>query len=345
MVTIKNMADMLGISPTTVSNVINGKTSEVSKKTVERVQKMLEEYDYVPNGSAISLTQNRSKIIGVALKSRQGKYENIIADPFHSELIGSIEAEIRQQGYFMMIYTSENIDEIIRNVLTWNVDGLLLIGMLHDDYVRVKSRYKKPVVLIDSYAPKDLMNYVNVGLEDEKGAYEMTSYLLDCGHRRIAFLADNMEGVDYIRYKGHKRALTDYGFTAREEDMLIIRPGMLEMASCMAELYEKAKDYTAFMCCSDYYAVIIMTYLMDRGMQIPNDLSFTGFDDNHLSRVVRPMLTTVRQDVTKKGRLSVDCLLDLIQGKELQQDVKLPVELVVRDSVKLQPFTRNAAES
>lgn len=339
MITIKNMADMLGISTTTVSNVIHGKTSEVSQKTVERVQKLLQEYDYVPNSSAISLTRNRSKIIGVALKSRKDKYENIIADPFHSELIGSIEAEIRQQGYFMMIYTSEHIDEIIRNVLTWNVDGLLLIGMLHDDFIRVKSRYKKPVVLIDSYTPKDLINYVNIGLEDEKGAYEMTCYLLDSGHRRIAFLADNMEGVDYIRYKGHKRALEDYGYKAREDDLLIIRPGMWDLESSMEELYEKSKDYTAFMCCSDYYAVIIMDYFTDRGVRIPEDLSFTGFDDILLSRLIRPALTTVRQDITKKGQLSVDTLLNLIQEKELQQqDVKLPVELVIRDSVKTVEF-------
>lgn len=338
MITIKNMADMLGISTTTVSNVIHGKTSEVSQKTVERVQKLLEEYDYVPNSSAISLTQNRSKIIGVALKSRKDKYENIIADPFHSELIGSVEAEIRQQGYFMMIYTSENIDEVIRNVLTWNVDGLLLVGMLHDDFIRIRSRYKKPIVLIDSYTPKDIMNYVNIGLEDEKGAYEMTRYLLEQGHRRIAFLADNMEGVDYIRYKGHKRALKDYGCRAREEDMLIIRPGMLERESSMEEIYERSREYTAFMCCSDYYAVIIMDYLIDRGVQIPEDLSITGFDDILLSRMVRPRLTTVRQDVTKKGRLSVEYLLDLVQEKKLpQQEVKLPVELVIRDSVKVFP--------
>lgn len=339
MITIKNMADMLGISTTTVSNVIHGKTSEVSQKTVERVQKLLQEYDYVPNSSAISLTRNRSKIIGVALKSRKDKYENIVADPFHSELIGSIEAEIRQQGYFMMIYTSEHIDEIIRNVLTWNVDGLLLIGMLHDDFIRVKSRYKKPVVLIDSYTPKDLINYVNIGLEDEKGAYEMTCYLLDSGHRRIAFLADNMEGVDYIRYKGHKRALEDYGYKAREDDLLIIRPGMWDLESSMEELYEKSKDYTAFMCCSDYYAVIIMDYFTDRGVRIPEDISFTGFDDTLLARLVRPALTTVRQEITKKGQLSVDTLLNLIQEKELQQqDVKLPVELVIRDSVKTVEF-------
>lgn len=335
MITIKNIADMLGISTTTVSNVIHGKTGEVSQQTVERVEKLLAECDYVPNNSARSLTQNRSNIIGLALRGRKDKYDNIIADPFFSELIGGIEAEIRSQGYFMMIYSSDDIAELIRNVLTWNVDGLILIGMLHDDFIRVKSRYKKPMVLIDSYAPRDIMNYMNVGLEDEQGSYEMTCYLLNQGHRKIAFLADNMEGVDYIRYTGHQKALLDYGLKAKEEDLLIIRPGMLEQESSMEELYHRAKDYTAFMCCSDYYAVILMNYFSDRGIKIPDDLSFTGFDDILLSRVIRPALTTIHQDITKKGRLAVEYLLKMVHGIEFaERDVKVPVELVIRDSVK-----------
>ncbi|MCI9122919.1 MAG: LacI family transcriptional regulator [Eubacterium sp.] len=335
MITIKNMADMLGISTTTVSNVIHGKTSEVSQKTVERVQKLLAECDYVPNNSARSLTQNNSRIIGLALRGRKDKYQNIIADPFFSELIGSIEAEIRSRGYFMMIYSSDDIGELIRNVLTWNADGLILIGMLHDDFIRVKSRYKKPMVLIDSYAPRDVMNYMNIGLEDERGAYEMTCYLLDQGHQKIAFLADNMEGVDYVRYIGHQKALADYGLQAREEDLLIIRPGMLERESSMEELYDRSRDYTVFMCCSDYYAVTLMNYFNDRGVNIPGDLSFTGFDDILLARVIRPALTTVHQDITRKGQLAVEYMLKMIQGTEFKErDVKVPVELVLRDSVR-----------
>ncbi len=335
MITIKDMAEMLGISTTTVSNVIHGKTSEVSQKTVERVEKLLEEYEYVPNISARSLTQNCSNIIGVALKCRKDKYTNLIMDPFFGELLGALEAEIRARGYFMMIYISNDISEIIRNVLTWNVDGLILVGMLHDDFIRVKSRYKKPTVLIDSYAPREIMNYVNIGLDDEKGAYEITCYLLKMGHRKIAFLADNMEGVDYIRFQGHQRALLDYGLEMQEENLLIFHPGTVERESSLRELYCQAKNYTAFMCCSDYYAVILMNYFMDRGIKIPEDLSVTGFDDNLMSRIVRPALTTVGQDVTEKGQLAVDYLLKMIQGTEFSEsDVKLPVKVVIRDSVR-----------
>lgn len=335
MITIKDMAEMLGISTTTVSNVIHGKTSEVSQKTVERVEKLLEEYEYVPNNSARSLTQNCSQIIGVALKCRKDKYTNLIADPFFGELLGALEAEIRSRGYFMMIYISNEISEIIRNVLTWNVDGLILVGMLHDDFIRIKSRYKKPTLLIDSYAPREIMNYVNIGLEDEDGAYKMTRYLLEMGHRRIAFLADNMEGVDYTRYLGYQRALEEYGLEIQEKDLLIFHPGTVERESSLQELYYKAKNYTAFMCCSDYYAVLLMNYFMDRGIRIPEDLSITGFDDNLMSRIIRPALTTVGQDVTKKGKLAVDYMLKMIQGIEFSEwDVKLPTEIVIRDSVR-----------
>ena len=289
----------------------------------------------MPNNSARSLTQNSSKIIGVALKSRKGKYDNVMADPFMSVMLGAIEAEIRSRGYYMMIYTTDDISELIRNILTWNVDGLLLIGIVHDDFVRIKSRYKKPVVLIDSYAPRDIMNYVNVGLEDERGGYEMTRHLLDKGHRRIAFLADNMEGVDYIRYIGHQKAFAEYGIRTREKDLLIIRPDMIERESSMQELYTLSRNYTAFMCCSDYYAVMLMTYFRDRGVKIPEDLSITGFDDVMIARVSLPALTTVHQNPTKKGRLAVDYLLRMVQGEEPPEwDTKLPVELVIRDSVK-----------
>lgn len=191
------------------------------------------------------------------------------------------------------------------------------------------------MVLIDSYAPRDVMNYMNIGLEDERGAYEMTCYLLDQGHQKIAFLADNMEGVDYVRYIGHQKALADYGLQAREEDLLIIRPGMLERESSMEELYDRSRDYTVFMCCSDYYAVTLMNYFNDRGVNIPGDLSFTGFDDILLARVIRPALTTVHQDITRKGQLAVEYMLKMIQGTEFKErDVKVPVELVLRDSVR-----------
>ena len=308
MITIKEMAEMLGISTTTVSNVINGKTSEVSQKTAEKVQKLLDEYDYVPNMNAKNLAQNHSRLIGIVLKRRKDKYENIFTDPFHGELLGALESAIREQGYYMMIYISEDIEEIVRNIVGWNTEGLILIGMLHDDYLKIRSKYKKPAVLIDSYTPKNIARYVNIGLDDEEGGYLMTKYLLDCGHRKIAFLADNMEGVDYIRYTGHQRALQEYGLDIDLDNLIVIRPSKYERQGSL-----KAK-----------------------GIRFPEDLSITGFDDNLYAQLACPSLTTIHQDIFQRGTIAAEYLFKMIDGwNPKTTNLSLPVRLVVRDSVKI----------
>ena len=318
MITIKEMAEMLGISTTTVSNVINGKTSEVSQKTAEKVQKLLDEYDYVPNMNAKNLAQNHSRLIGIVLKRKKDKYDNIFTDPFHGELLGSLEAAIRERGYYMMLYTSEDIDEIVRNVVSWNTEGLILIGMLHDDYLKIRSKYKKPAVLIDSYTPKNIARYVN------------------CGHRKIAFLADNMEGVDYIRYTGHQRALQEYGLDIDLDNLIVIRPSKYERQGSMEEIYAVAHKFTAFMCCSDYYAVTLMKYLKAKGIRFPEDLSITGFDDNLYAQLACPSLTTIHQDIFQRGTIAAEYLFKMIDGwNPKTTNLSLPVRLVVRDSVKL----------
>lgn len=334
MTTIKEIAEKLGISTTTVSNVIHGKTGEVSQKTVEKVERLLQEMDYIPNISARNLAQNQSKIIGVAMKARKDKYDNMLADPFFGELIGAIEARVRYHGYFMMMYISNDINEIISYVSTWNVDGLILIGMLHDDYVRVRGKYKKPKVLIDSYNPREITKYVNVGLEDTKGAYDMTKYLIECGHQKIAFLTDNLEGVDYYRLQGFEAAMEEAGLEAGEENIIILNPGGREWDASLYEVYCQVENYTAFMCASDYYAVKIMLYLQDHGIRVPEDISVTGFDDNLYGKTVRPALTTVHQNPSEKGDVAVDTLIKLVDGETISKDIRLPVQLVIRESVK-----------
>lgn len=335
MVTIKDMAEMLGISTTTVSNVIHGKTNQVSQKTIEKVQKLLEECDYVPNINASNLARNKSKIIGIAIKGNRYKYQNMLVDPFFSEIIGAMEAQIRKRGYFMMLYISDNIEEIIQYIATWNADGFIMIGMQRDDYIKVNNRYKKPAVMIDSYLAKDVVKYFNVGLDDENGGYQMAKYLIENGHRKIAFVADNMEGVDYYRFLGYKKAIEEYGMIVEEKSIIIMPPGKIEQKPILDELYDRAAVHTAFMFCSDYFAVMALNYFQDRGMKVPDDISITGFDNNRLSKIVRPMLTTVDQNISEKGECAVNYLIQLIDGKEPAiRDIKLPVELMLRGSVK-----------
>lgn len=333
MITIKEIAQKLNMSTTTVSNVIHGKDGEVSADTRLKVQEFLKKVDYVPNISARNLAQNESKIIGVALKAREDKYENLIMDPFVSELIGGIEETIRNAGYFMMLYISRDTEKIMRYVSSWNVDGLILFGMLDDDGIRVSTKYKKPIVCIDTYSIEGLKHFTNVGLDDENGTYEMVKYIISCGHERIAFLSDNTKGVDLARLTGYRRALSEAGIDYKEEDFLKIRPRSDEIEESLEEICRRILDYTAIMCVSDLYAVTLMAALTDRGIRVPEGISIAGFDDNMLGSFHRPALTTVHQDVKLKGIVATQTLLKQLHGEKTEHQITLPTKLVIRDSV------------
>lgn len=335
MITIKEMANMLGISTTTVSNVIHGKTSEVSPATIEKVQKMLEEYDYVPNINARNLASNKSKIIGVAMVNRKRGYSNYLQDAFIGELVGSIERALRTSGYFMMMYFSENAEELIRTVYSWNVDGMIIFGVQKEDYQTIRKKFKKPQVFIDSYIDEIQINGVNIGLDDRRGGYIMAKYLISKGHTKIAYLADNLKGSDYERYCGFAAALNEAHIPVGKENFIEIRSEEYNLSESLDEICELTKDFTAFFCASDYYALMIMNTLKDHGVRVPEDISICGFDDNMYSQLSRPAITTIHQSASEKGELAVKYLMDQLEGKKIDSSwIVLPVELVERDTVR-----------
>ena len=338
MITIKEIASRLGLSTTTVSNVIHGKTREVSAETIERVQKFLEEVEYVPNINARNLAQGQSKIIGVVLKSldfRLWHSSNILSDPFVADMIGGIEKAVRDAGYYMMLYISDDIAEIIQHISIWNVDGLILFSMMDDDGNRVAAKYHKPIVCIDTYSSANNDDFVNVGLDDAKGAYDAVKYLIGSGHRKIGFVTDNRVGVDWQRFWGYRRALAESGIEYSDKDFFLMKPSKELINDNIVKLCSKAKDYSALFCCSDIYAAIMMAALKERGFRIPEDISIVGFDDNLYSRICTPRLTTVHQDADEKGRVAVETLVGMIMGREpVSKKIVLKTHLVTRDSVR-----------
>ena len=338
MITIKEIASRLGLSTTTVSNVIHGKTREVSAETIERVQKFLEEVEYVPNINARNLAQGQSKIIGVVLKSldfRLWHSSNILSDPFVADMIGGIEKAVRDAGYYMMLYISDDIAEIIQHISIWNVDGLILFSMMDDDGNRVAAKYHKPIVCIDTYSSANNDDFVNVGLDDAKGAYDAVKYLIGSGHRKIGFVTDNRVGVDEQRFWGYRRALAESGIEYSDKDFFLMKPSKELINDNIVKLCSKAKDYSALFCCSDIYAAIMMAALKEKGFRIPEDISIVGFDDNLYSRICTPRLTTVHQDADEKGRVAVETLVGMIMGREpVSKKIVLKTHLVTRDSVR-----------
>lgn len=335
MVTIKEMAQELGVSTTTVSNVIHGKTKEVSPANIERIQKILKKYDYTPNINARNLASKRSKIIGLLIKSKQNKIANRFEDPFIGRILGAIERHVRQKGYYLMVYAVDDVHQVQQFTMSWNMDGLITSGFVEGDIRYLKERFKNPIASIDDYDTNGLGNCVNIRIEDEQAEYLLTKYVISCGHRKLAFLADNLVNLDKIRFQGFCRALKEANIpVSREENFIQIYASDAGEPQNMDEIYEKSFSYTALLCASDYYAVYIENMLLDRGRKIPEEISIAGFDDVPISRIVRPALTTVRQDIQAKGIAAVEELLKLIEGESEDKIVQLGTELVIRDSVK-----------
>lgn len=335
LITIKEMAEIIGVSPTTVSNVIRGKTKEVSPQMIDKIQKTLKEFNYIPNMTAINLAKSNSNIIGFVMHSKAAVYDNALQDFFTGELLGGLEKRIHERGYYIMIYISRHVEEIAKFISSWNVDGLVALGFNYENAQVLREVYKKPLVFVDGYFYEDGNAYTNVGLEDYRGAYEMTKYLIENGHKQIAFFSDNYVGVDYERYQGFVHAIKDAGLPQQAGEKCMLKNGSEGVYICMKYFLEGHSKVSAMFFCSDYYAATAMTYLMDHGIRIPEDISVTGYDDAAVASIVRPKLTTVHQNTTHKAYAAIDKLLKLIENAdENAENILMPVELRIRDSVR-----------
>lgn len=337
-ITIKEIAALTGVSPTTVANVLHGRTGKVSEKTYELVKHALEENQYTPNMGARMIGNCGSRLIAVVMNYERRETMNTFQSPFFGEIIGALEMEIRRAGYYMLLYTSGGMEETVRLASTWNVEGIILIGLPPWNAPKIREFLKIPMVYIDTYFPDKDEAYDNVGLQDFEGGYEMTKFLIRQEHKKIAFLADGekLVGVDYQRYQGYCKALTEIGCFGGEDDYFClpyeknIRHEMIRQF-CRKHL----SKYTALFFASDFYAVDAIKILSTQEIRVPDDISVAGFDDNLFAQQCQPGLTTMRQYVSEKGRVTVNKLMKLIRGeKDSSRNIRLPVELILRGSVR-----------
>lgn len=336
MVRIKDIASQAGVSATTVSNVIHGNTKRVSEENIIKIKKLLEEYNYVPSMAARLLAQDNSNIIGVIVAFSKKDRRTVVEDPFIGEILGYIEECLREEGYFMMLYAAEEPFEIFKLASTWKTDGLIIMGFTETDCINLRKQTSIPFVTIDSYLEgKGKEKSSNIGLDDYDGGYQMGCLLGDYGHREVAFLSDNDIGVDHYRWLGFSRALEEKGIPFGEELHIILEKEAEYRRLQYKRLLKWLQTRTALFFSSDYYAVEAINFFMDQGIHVPGKLSVAGFDDNAYARIVRPALTTVRQDIHGKAQAAVSDLMEFIKnGTVEERNKKLPVELVIRNSVR-----------
>ncbi|HUW70057.1 MAG TPA: LacI family DNA-binding transcriptional regulator [bacterium] len=337
MATIKQIADKAGVSPTTVSNVLHGNIGKVSPSTLLHVKAILKSENYTPNMGAIMLARNNSRIIGVIMFMEPRRDETVLEDPFSSTIMGAMEAEIRKHGYFMMIHTTSDEAEVVRLAGTWRLGGLVLVWVPATTSRVIRENINRPVVFVDSYFDDDGIGYHNIGLDDEQGGYEIARHLLTKGNTSMTFLANDTVaiGADHARFNGCCRAFSERGLSLSESRYMPISKDSVERRRFYHRVAGDLASFGTLVFSADYYAAEAMMYLQDNGIHVPEDISITGFDDNVFSRIVRPGLTTVHQDVYGKGQAAISMLMKLIKGETITEcDVRLPVRLIVRGSVR-----------
>ena len=302
------------------------------------MQKVIKECNYVTNMGARLLANYGSRIIGVIMTYGRREEQNAIQDPFFSEVIGALEKEIRLSGYFMMFYTSGDVEESLKIASSWNLEGLVVLGCQPEDCAKFKELSGIPVVFIDSYFTEREEEFENVGLQDFEGGRKIAEYLIGNGHRRMAFLADASVpvGVDRQRLDGVRDAIQKAGMEWKEEDYFPLdyqeeRRHEFLKAFC----HEKLFNYTALIFASDFYAIDAINVFFGENIRVPEDISVTGFDDNIFARQSRPRLTTVHQNPSHKAELAIQILLKRLKGEEIEEkNIRLPVSIVVRESVR-----------
>ncbi len=336
MVTIDDIAKEAGVSATTVSNVIHGRTNRVSAQTVELINEIIRKREYVPNLSARALKFRSTRVVALINTLRSRDRDKFMSDPFFMDLTGAVERALREQGYYLMVRAVSDGDELLEFLRNWNVEGVFAPGQFEEDPLcRTLHQLKIPVVLTDSYV-SDLGQMRNIGLQDREGGRLATEYLVQNGHRRIVFAGPELKpgGVVEQRLLGYQQALAEGGIPFDPSLVYKCEFSTTKMMELGAELAQR-RDITAVFATADLLAAGIMSGLQQAGRMAPRDISVVGFDDINLCRMTMPMLTTIHQDAAQKGRLAAECMLKLLKGEPAPASNQiLPVRLVVRDSVQ-----------
>ena len=332
--TLKDVADLAGVSAATVSYVLSGKRT-ISEETKARVLEAIEQLDYVPDLNARGLSMRDSKLIGVVVPQTEPGERLMFQNSFYSEVLGSIEYYARQKGYHILISATDANESYLTLAKQRNLDGIIVIGMYPDEFYHEMKKTQIPIVLIDSYCNDHY--YHNIRIDDAYGSYLAARHLLEKGHRDIAFFAGQMKenGVMKKRLLGYQQALDEFHVEFRDE---YVFEGQIDYQSGVelaGKLTEIAPGVTAIVAAADILAIGAVKGLYEAGKTVPEDYSVVGFDDLEISQYLTPGLTTVKQQISLKGQKAVDLLLKHIENPSLpKQEEILPLELVERGSVK-----------
>lgn len=332
-VTIKDVAREAGVSIATISYVVNKKEG-VREETAEKVSTAIKKLNYIPDLSARSLVSNRSNLIGVVIPQTEDDKELMLKNPFYSEFLSAVEYNLRKNN-FQLIISGTNIDKgYLDMVVERNMDGIIVVGMYPDEFFEDLKKANIPTVLVDSYCKDHYFHSVQIN--DRYGAYIATKYLIENGHENIGIVTGKIKtgGVASERYLGYKDALKEFDIPIIEKNVFEGNVDF-EFGIQVAKQISKNKELTAVFAIADILALGLIKGLKSVGINIPEDISVIGFDDIYISKIFDLGLTTVKQDIYKKGQKAAEIVMkSIFEKSKTKQEIVLPVEIVIRETVK-----------
>lgn len=323
-VTIQDVAKTAGVSVSTVSRVLNGKT-DVAGGTQARILKVIGKLGYTSNLAARSMRSHKKNLIGLVVPD---------IHPYSIEVMKGVNRAIAESKYDLLVYTTgdakkngtvlheQHYVSLLSNSLT---DGVIIVASATAEFIT-----DAPIVAVDPHVinPK----YPSVQGANYQGALEVMDYLFELGHRRIGFVSGREGNISaQRRFEGYKDALVNAGIYF---DSSLVAPGDFVQKTAYASvlpLLASQNRPTAIFSANDQSALGVYQAAEELGLSIPNDLSVVGFDN--ISEAKYLGLTTVDHFLAEMGYVAVQMLIKLIEGEKLELEIhKMPTELVKRMS-------------
>jgi LacI family transcriptional regulator len=328
--TLEEVAQLAGVSRSTVSRVINDHPS-VRPETRERVWQAIQQSGYQPHRVARSLVTKRTQIVGMVIPET---VTTLFADPFFPLLLhGATEAcNARQYQLMLSLFTApadreETYQRILHNGY---LDGVLVASAsLKDPIVPNLLRDHIPFISVGRH-PDERVDYVDV--DNVGGARMAVEHLIRLGHQRIGTITGRLDMTHgQARLEGYRQALEARRIPMRDE--LIVEGDYTENSGMVGMQRLLPASPSAVFVASDMMAVGALKALRQVGKRVPEDVALVGFDDIPIASAIEPALTTVRQPIRRMGSLAMETLLDLIEHPGSgPRRIVLPTELVIRES-------------
>ena len=342
-VTLKAVAKHVGLTPGTVSAVLNNSAASKSipERTRKRILEAAKELNYRPNFFARSLRVQRTYTIGVILEE--------IGDGYGSLVVSGIEQYLRAKNYFFLTVAHRHDKKLLQSysqlLTSRGVEGLITVDTSLNEVPAL------PTVAVSGH--RQLHNVTNIILDHRRAAELALRHLAELGHRDIAFLRGQPESSDsQVRWEAICEVAQELGIKIAPE--LVVQ---LEGVDSTPELgypfgkilLERKKPFTALFGYNDISAIGAMRAFQDAGLRTPGDISVIGFDDIASATFCIPSLTTVRQPLVKMGQIAAQTLLDQVEGNaEYVAEIAVEPELVVRNStaarLKAAEFRRQSGD-